>query len=202
MRLASLASYLTNEADLEHKLPIFVLMDLGVELSKLRRKYHVERIRRWIGTDEERFAELMQYIFTGEAAQRQKGAWVLTNISDRRHFLAQPYLKQMLDVIEGEGEHQGVYRSMIRVFTKCDLPEELHGRITEVMFAVALESKRSVAEKVFAILTGARMVKLYPELGEELSLIIAEVKKHEVTPAIMSSSRSALKTIAKAQRSG
>ena len=175
-------------------------MDLSASIASIKSKRRVLEVRSWIGTDGNRFDELMRLVFNGDDRQRQKASWILAHISDHNPELCEPYLDNMLNVIELEGEHQSVYRSLIRVFTKCELPEELHERINDIMFAVAASTHRSVAERAFAMQVCSRMVGAHPEFSEELLEIIQGIREEDKTPGIRATIRHALRRIESARR--
>lgn len=174
-------------------------MDLANFIIGVKNKKDSMLVVDWVGHDSNRFDELMRLVFNGNDKQRQKAAWIITHVTDRYPDLSRPYLDNMLNVIEIEGEHQGVYRSLIRVFTKCHLPEELHERIIDIMFAVAASDHRSVAERAFAMQVCSIMVRRYNDLANELELIVQGIPEADKTPAIRSTIRGALRAIAYAR---
>jgi hypothetical protein len=166
-------------------------MDLIGALRSTRSKADARSIQDWVGDDTVKFGLLMDIVLKGEGSAQQKGAWVLTTICDVSPDIAQPYLKDILDTIERPGLHQGVYRSLIRLFQKCTLPESLHGRIASIMFSVCTDPNRSIAEHAFAIHVGVRMVKAYPELAGEFKLILDECSELDSSAGVRSSVRKA-----------
>lgn len=170
-------------------------MDLAEQLNTIQLKQDVLNVCQWVGTDKQRFGELMQLVLNGTLRQQQKGAWVMTTICDLFPSLAEPYLGKMLGKLVVEGLHQGLYRSLIRVMQTCELPKQLHGRIIDTMFQIALAPKRSIAEHAFSLQVAARMVKTYPDLKPEFELVMAEVLEIDSSAAVKSTVRSIRKKL-------
>ena len=177
-------------------------MNLAEELDTVQFKSDVGRIMEWIGNDPSRLEHLIHFVLNGTKREQHKSSWVLTTICDDRPEVAVPFIASFLDRLQEKGHHQGLYRSLIRIMIKCDLPEELHGRITEVMFEIIQQPSRSIAERAFAIHVVTRMVRLYPELFDEFEMILENAEDSDDSPAIRSSIRNARKKTRKKRSMG
>lgn len=166
-------------------------MEIRTALAGGHSKLLSERIARFIGKDAERFGVLMDILRNGTPELRQRAAWCMGLSCAEHPQLATPWLSDMLDLLD-RPVHDAVHRNIIRTLQVCELPEELHGRITEAMFTWIADASRPIAPRAFAITVALRLVKQYPELGPELRAILELVLRDDPGPAIRSRGRKAL----------
>lgn len=65
-------------------------------------------------------------------------------------------------------------RSLAKMFLWCGIPENREGEIIDVLFSWILDSKVSVATKTNAMLALQKIMLKYPELKQELKLVIED----------------------------
>lgn len=169
-------------------------MDIRSALSGGRGKAHAERIVRFIGDDPERFSAVMDVLRNGAPEAMQQAAWCMGLSCAEHPELATPWCADMLDLLQ-RPLHDAVHRNIIRTLQVCDLPEELHGRITDLMFAWIADAQRPIAPRAFAITVALRLVQRYPDLGPELRSILELVLRDDPGPAIRSRARKALSVL-------
>lgn len=154
-----------------------------------------DRIAAYVGDDPERFTALIHLMLHGGSERlRQLAAHSVSVACDPYPDLATPHVKDLLAVLD-KPVHEGVQRTSIRVMQRCTLPKALHGRITEAMFARIADPARAIAQRAFAITVAMRMAKAYPELGEELRLLLEDVLRVDPGPAIRSRATKALQVL-------
>lgn len=166
-------------------------MDLALFLKNTRSKSEVDACIDWIGSNEERLSLLVDIVAGRSSEEQRKGAWVLTTLCESDPDRITPYLKKVIGTIDSDGLHQGVYRSLIRVLQHCEIPKNLHGRVTNSMFRILGDPKRSIAEYAFSIDVACSMVLLYPELRGEFELLIEQISKDRSSAGVHSSIRRA-----------
>lgn len=166
-------------------------MDIRATLESGHSKALSERIAAHIGTDEERFAELMDCMLHGTPRIVQRAAWPMGMACEAHPQLAEPWLPRMLDLLE-KPVHEAVHRNIVRTLQFCALPEDLRGELTEVMFAWIADPKKPIAPRASAITVAMRLVKLHPELKDELRLLLVDALRVDPGPAIRSRATKAL----------
>ncbi|MFN5416916.1 MAG: hypothetical protein ACK5B9_07655 [Flavobacteriia bacterium] len=65
-------------------------------------------------------------------------------------------------------------RSLAKMFLWCGIPENREGEIIDVLFSWIMDSKVSVATKTNAMLALQKELNKYPELKQELKLVIQD----------------------------
>jgi hypothetical protein len=170
-------------------------VDIRTQLLVGHSRENADRIARHVGDDPERFAVLMGLMLNdADMRVRQLAAHSVSVVGEANPELATPYVKQLLAVIE-QPVHEGVQRTAVRAMQSCTLPKALHGRITQVMFALVADPARPIAQRAFAIAVAHRMVQVHPELGVELRLVLEDVLRVDPGPAVRSRATKVLKAL-------
>ena len=136
------------------------------------------RVVRYIGSDRERFAELMSAFFKGEYRLTQRASWPMNYCVQRHPELIVPYLKKLLDHAERDDVHDAVRRNAMRLLQYVDVPTRLKGRVYSLCLDLIGDLKQPVAVKVFAITTARKIAEKEPSLISELSLVVREQLPH------------------------
>lgn len=169
-------------------------MDIRAQLLKGNGRANAEAVARSVGDDKDRFAALMHCMLDDTRLVGQRAAYSVSLVCEAHPHLIKPYMKRLLDALDLP-VHEAVQRNTIRILQHCELPKALHGRITEAMFARIADPQRSIAQRAFAITVAMRMVTLYPELADELRLLLEDALRVDPGPAIRSRGSKALKVI-------
>ena len=137
------------------------------QLSHKQSKTIRDDIVHYIYEDPKRMEELMECFFTGAYRINQYASWPVGIIGQERPELIEPYLTQMIDVLESPA-HDAIVRNTIRILQWVSIPEALEGRIYDYCFQYLNDTKKPVAIRVFAMSVLTRLAMKYPELKEEL----------------------------------
>lgn len=175
-------------------------MDIRAALLREHSRANAERIAHHIGEDPDRFAELMRCMLKDTVLVGQRASYSMGLVAQATPDLVASYLKDMIATLDLP-VHEAVQRNTVRMLQSCELPTKLHGAIAQKMFGILADPTRSIAQRAFAITVVLRLVKLYPELGEELRLWLEDALIHEPGPAIRSRATKALKSLARDPRS-
>src|SRR5512143_3955685 len=100
-------------------------MNIREALLAEHSKRQTARIARYIGSDRERFAELMRWFFTGPYRVTQRAAWPMSYCAERHPELILPYLGRLLKFAERDDVHDAVRRNAMRVLQYVDVPDRL-----------------------------------------------------------------------------
>jgi hypothetical protein len=109
----------------------------------------------------------------GDALVEQRAAWVVADCGEQWPELVGPQLEHLLDNLERPGLHPAVVRGTFRMLQFADLPPALEGRVCSVAMA-ALGGATPVAVKAYSMTVLRRLVGRYPEIAEEVRLLIEE----------------------------
>lgn len=167
-------------------------MELRDTLLKENSRANVDRILKWIGNDAMRFDQLMSLFLHDEYRIVQRAAHVIGTIADTQPALLQQHLAAMVDRMQEPGLPVAVKRNVVRVLQFLEIPETLHGPVMNTCFELLADPKESVAVRAFSMTVLANLARHYPEIKQELKVLIEDGLEQDVSPGFKNR---ALKTL-------
>ena len=156
-------------------------MDIRQALIEKHSKAQCRKIVHYIGSDKEKFKELMKEFFAGEYRVTQRAAWPLSYCISNHPKLITPYLSQLLDTLEKPGVHNAVVRNIVRLLQDIKIPKRFHGKIMTICFGFITSETIQAAIKACSLTVLNNLARNYPEIRPELKLIIKERWDNEST---------------------
>ncbi len=148
-------------------------MTLREEILKEHSKPHAIYLCNKIGPNQEAFDELLELFLGDDYRITQRAAWVVSHCAEAHPWLIEKHLKSIIENLQ-KPVHVAVKRNTLRILQFIDIPEDLMGITADICFQYLNSGKEPVAVKVFAMTNLYNIVKVYPELGEELKISIEE----------------------------
>ncbi len=170
-------------------------MNIKAALLAEHSKPQAIRIRNYIGSNTERFEELMQCFFSEEKRLCQRASWVLSHCAERYPHLIVPHLKAMIAQLK-KPIHVTVKRNTVRILQLIHIPEDLQGELVNICFDFLLDPKEAIAVQAFSMTVLYNITLKEPELKEELRVVIEEIMPHG-SAGIRSRGRKILKALTK-----
>lgn len=167
-------------------------MNLRQLLSTDHSKASRDRIVSYVQDDEERFRQLFGLFRNGEPPIAQRSSWAVSHCVEKHPLLITPYYGEMVSYLQTPGIHDSIKRNILRIFQGMDIPQELEGRLSELCFGYLMDKKEAVAIRVFAMQVLANLSKKYPEIKNELKVLIEDELPY-AKPAFVSRGRKILK---------
>ena len=149
-------------------------MNIKTALLKQHSKKQCDAIVKFIGKNPERFAELMKCFFENEYRVSQRAAWPMSYCVEKYPELIKPYFKKLLTNLNKPDLHDSVPRNTVRLLQHVEIPEKFHGQVMEICFRYISSPTEAVAIKAFSITVLQKLTKKYPEIINEIKLIIEE----------------------------
>ena len=146
-------------------------MDIREQLLKEHSKSNTEEIANYVNDDSNRFLSLINLFLHDEWIITQRAAWVISKCVDKFPHLIIPHLEEIIFNLEKANLHVAVKRNTLRVLEKVNIPEKLCGSIANSCFHF-LEDNEPIAVKAFSMTVLANMLPNYPELANELKVIL------------------------------
>ena len=154
-------------------------MKLRETILKEHSKANCKRIVKWVGNDQKKFDELFKLFLNDEYRVVQRAAWPLSYcVQDHPGFIKKHFAK-LLKALEQPGIHDSVKRNSIRLLQYVNMPEKFHGQVMDICFRYISSPAEAVAIKAFSLTVLQKLAKLYPEIINEIKLIIDERWDHE-----------------------
>lgn len=170
-------------------------MDLRTEILKEHSRAQSEKIAKWIGKDEKRFARFMHLFLHDAYRVVQRAASVLSIIADSDYMMVEPYLEPMVKRMNEPGVHVAVKRNVLRILQFIEIPEALHGDVMNTCFELLADPKETIAVRAFSMTVLANLSKTYPDIKQELKAIILDELEHEPSAGFKARAKKILATL-------
>lgn len=170
-------------------------MDIKKALAAEHSKSQTAKIVRYIGDDSKRFADLMRVFLVGESDLSRRAAWAMSNIAIDHPELVKPYLGKLVQKLRQPGHHPAIARNILRILQDVDVPEKYQGDLIDECFKLIAGEIYPAAVRAFAITAAGRICKHYPELKNELLILLKHLHELPQLPAIRHRIKKALKEI-------
>jgi hypothetical protein len=171
-------------------------MHLREELLKEHSVKQAKKIAAWAAVSAENFHVLMECFMDSEYRIAQRAAWSVSKIAETKPALLVPYIEAMVNRLEATDVHPAVIRNTVRVFEKIRVPEPLHGKLMTACFGFLESVNTPVAIKAFSLTILFHLSEQYPDISQELKLLIVE-KWDTETAAFKSRGRKILAALEK-----
>ncbi|PTB95968.1 hypothetical protein C9994_09445 [Marivirga lumbricoides] len=126
-----------------------------------------------VANDEILFSQLMTAFLASNMRVTQRAAWIISHCAEIKPELLLGYLKPMLQNLYNKPT-DAVKRNTLRVFQFVELPEDCHEMAVDKCFQYLENRKEAVAIQVFAMSVIAKLIPYYPELKNDLQLILED----------------------------
>lgn len=169
-------------------------MDLRATILAEHTKAQRDRIVKWVGLSQQRFDELLRLFLHDEWRVTQRAAWPLSYAAGKHPALVQKHIGKLIKNLQRPGITDAVKRNTVRILEKVDIPTRYHGEILNTCFQFIESHEEPVAVKAFSLTILENLLPAYPDIKQELKLIIEERWPHE-KPAFHSRARRVLEKL-------
>lgn len=170
-------------------------MDLRTEILKGHSKEHAGKIARWIGNNPARLAQLIDLFLHDEYRVVQRAAWIINLVAEKHSALVMPHLPAMIARTQEPGIPVAVKRNVVRILQHVTIPEALHGDVMNICFDFLADVKETVAVRCFSMTVLGNLAKNYPEIKQELRMVIEDQLEAGCTAGFRSRAVKTLKAI-------
>lgn len=170
-------------------------MNLKEALLAEHSKEQVGKIVAYIGEDERKLAELMRLFLHDEYRVVQRAAWVVSSVAQSQPRMVHPYLSRLVSRLGDEDIHVAVKRNVLRILQDVPLEQHIQEPLMNHCFDYLTNYGEALAVRAFALSLLARLALVYPELNNELKMIIEDALQHEPAASFKSRAKKVLKQI-------
>lgn len=129
--------------------------------------------------------DLIQMYLEGSTRLTQRAAGVICLCAEKAPVLVIPYLPAMLAKLKEPDIHDAAKRNTLRILQFIDIPEQLEDEVMDLCFGYLESRAEAVAIKVFSMSVLYRLSEKYPELRNELRILIEDQMPYQ-KPAFIS----------------
>ena len=170
-------------------------MDLRSQILKEHSKANAQKIADWSSNESKRFESLIRLFLKDEYRVIQRSAWIIGLVANKHSELLLPYLAAMIEKMNEPQLPTAAKRNVVRVLQEIEIPESLHGILMESCFAFLADPKETIAVRVFSMTVLSKLSKLYPEIKQELKLVIEEGLTERPTAGYRARAKEVLKQL-------
>lgn len=154
-------------------------MNIRAALLKEHSKKQCNAIVKWVGNDQKKFDELFDLFLHDEYRVVQRAGWPISYCVEKHPNLIQKHFSKLLKNLNKKGIHGAVKRNSIRLLQYVIIPKKFHGRVMDICFQYVSSPTEAVAVKAFSITVLQNLSRQYPEILNELKLVIEERLDYE-----------------------
>lgn len=149
-------------------------MTLRELILKEHSKAQCNRIVSRIGNDQKKFDELVHLFLNDEYRVVQRAGWPLSELAIKYPKLATKHLSPLLKNLKNKGLHEAVKRNTVRLLEAIDIPEKYHGEVMNYCFDFIMDPAEKAAVKAYSLGILQKLILIYPDIRQELIMIIEE----------------------------
>ena len=149
-------------------------MNIKTALLKEHSKNQCAAIVKWVGSDQKKFDELFDLFLNDEYRVVQGASWPINYCVEKYPGLIKKHFVKLLKNLDKKGIHDAVKRNTVRLLQYVEIPEKFHGQVMDICFRYISSPAEPVAIKAFSITVLQNLAKQYPEIMNELKLVIEE----------------------------
>jgi hypothetical protein len=166
-------------------------MNIKEALSGVYSKGQIETVAKYACSNTIHFDELMQCFLSNNIRLAQMASWSVSYSARLNPCFIKPYIKNLVEQLQRKDVHDAVIRNSIRILQDIEIPEEQHGAVMNSCFELIEQPSTPAAIKAFSLTTLYNLTKVYPEIKQELKLLIETLWDNE-SPAFKSRGRKIL----------
>jgi len=154
-------------------------MDLRQTILAEHSKANCHKIVKWVGNSQKRFSELFNLFLNSEYRVNQRAAWPLSYCVIDHPALISPHLTKLVKNLHRRGIHDSIKRNTVRLLQYVDIPKRFHGEVMDICLRYISSPGEPAAVKAFSLSILQNLSQHYPEITNEVKLIIEERWPHE-----------------------
>jgi len=149
-------------------------MNIKTALLKEHSKKQCNAIVKWVGNDQKRFDELFDLFLHDEYRVVQRAGWPISYCVEKHPELIKKHFAPFIKNLGKKGIHDAVKRNSVRLLQYVSIPEKFHGEVMDICFRYITSPTEAVAVKAFSLTVLQNLARQYPEIINEIKLVIEE----------------------------
>jgi hypothetical protein len=154
-------------------------MDLKKQLLQSHSKVNCDLVVNWVGDSQQKFDELFQLFLCKEERLVQVSSWPLSYCVEAYPVFIKKYYPILFAIIQKPNNHAAVNRHILRILQFVEIPKKYEGITMNFCFDFIQDITEKTGVKVFSLVILENLVKKYPEIKEELRIILETQLPHE-----------------------
>ncbi len=127
----------------------------------------------------------------------RRAIWVLGHCDNLEHDRIKPFHDKLIRNLKKEGLHPGIIRGILSLFQKYNVPEKHESFMLDLCYKYLKNPSEAIAVRAFSITVIFNISKPYPELLQELMIVLNDLSVNEDGAAMRSRIKNTTKAIHK-----
>jgi hypothetical protein len=154
-------------------------MNLRETILAEHSKANCTKIVKWVGDSQVRFDELFNLFLNSEYRVNQRAAWPISYCVIAHPPFISKHFSKLVKNLHKPGLHDSIKRNTVRLLQHIEIPKKFHGDIMDICFKYISTPDEAVAIKAFSLTILQNLSMQYPEIKNEIRLIIEERWEYE-----------------------
>ena len=137
-------------------------------LAKKSSRVNSYQVVALVANNPERFKELVEIIVSNESPYCEKASWAMNHCYEEGTDFFDNYYKELTAILPDDTYSDSVKRNIVRILQFKEIPEKYQASVIDSCFYLVNKKDTAIAVKAFSLGVLENMVKLYPELKNEL----------------------------------
>jgi hypothetical protein len=155
------------------------MMDLIAQLSRTHSKENCNLVVNWVGNNQKRFDELFALFLSNDKRLVQVSSWPLSYCVEAFPILIKKHFAAFIKNLDKPNQHEAVKRHTLRILQFIAIPKKYEGIVMNFCFNFIQDVAEKPSVKVFSMIVLENLQKQYPEIKEELHLILETQMPYE-----------------------
>lgn len=141
--------------------------------------------------------ELLISALDKDPLKSNKAMWILSHCAELNFSRIKPFQVKLINHLKSKNLYSGVIRSILHIFQKQPVPKKQQSFMLDKCFEYIKNPSEAIAVRAFAIKVVFNISKSYPDLLNELALVLNQLNITEESAAIKARTKNTLKDIVK-----
>lgn len=141
--------------------------------------------------------DLLELAFSDDIRLSNRAMWIVCHCNDISPEAIKPFYEKLIEFLKRDNIHTGAIRSVIRIFTLQDAPENYQSFLLDKSYSYITNYKMPIAVRAFAISVIYKLSLKYPELLNELKSTLLALDFANESAGMRSRIKNTLKDIEK-----
>ena len=149
-------------------------MNIRDEILKEHSRAQALKIAAYACASKKNFKELMKCFMADEYRLAQRAAYSVSWATIKKPEMIDPYIKDLVTQMHRTDIHEAIPRNSLRILEQVNMPKKFHGEVMNACFGFVEAPSTPIAIKASSLTIIFNLSKQYPEIKQELTLIIEE----------------------------
>ena len=164
-------------------------MNIREQLLLIHSKENSQKIAAYIGKNLKRYTALWEMVQHDDPPIPQRGSWVLDHCPMSYTSDIKTFVPEMIDLLELP-VHDAVKRNLVKILAQADIPEDRSSSLFDHCIDWIIDAKTPIAIKAHCMDIAANIAMPFPELLEELKVVIKDQMEHGSKGLLVAGGRS------------